>query len=30
MADEGSMRAAIMQAYDIIRLKGNWEEEGEA
>lgn len=30
LADEGSMRAAIMQAYDIIRLKGNWEEEGEA
>jgi 4-hydroxythreonine-4-phosphate dehydrogenase len=30
MADEGSMRAAIMQAYDIIRHKGNWEEEGEA
>jgi 4-hydroxythreonine-4-phosphate dehydrogenase len=29
MADEGSMRAAIMQAYDIIRHKGNWEEEGE-
>jgi len=29
VADEGSMRAAIMQAYDIIRHKGNWEEEGE-
>ncbi|MCH6199276.1 4-hydroxythreonine-4-phosphate dehydrogenase PdxA [Aquiflexum sp. LQ15W] len=28
-ADEGSMRAAIMQAYDIIRLKGNWEDEEE-
>jgi 4-hydroxythreonine-4-phosphate dehydrogenase len=27
MADEGSMRAAIMQAYDIIRQKSNWEEE---
>ncbi|MFD2035291.1 4-hydroxythreonine-4-phosphate dehydrogenase PdxA [Belliella marina] len=27
MADEGSMRAAIMQAYDIIKNKGNWEEE---
>jgi 4-hydroxythreonine-4-phosphate dehydrogenase len=30
MADEGSMRAAIMQAYDIIRHKGNWEEESES
>ncbi|MCH7413961.1 4-hydroxythreonine-4-phosphate dehydrogenase PdxA [Belliella sp. R4-6] len=27
MADEGSMRAAILQAYDIIRNKGNWDEE---
>lgn len=30
VADEGSMRAAILQAYDIIRHNGNWEEEGEA
>ncbi|MCR9014785.1 4-hydroxythreonine-4-phosphate dehydrogenase PdxA [Aquiflexum gelatinilyticum] len=29
VADEGSMRAAILQAYDIIRHNGNWEEEGE-
>lgn len=27
MADEGSMRAAILQAYDIIKNKGHWEEE---
>jgi 4-hydroxythreonine-4-phosphate dehydrogenase len=27
MADEGSMRAAIMQAYDIIRQKSDWEED---
>ena len=27
IADEGSMRAAILQAYDIIRNKGNWDEE---
>lgn len=27
VADEGSMRAAILQAYDVIRNRGNWEEE---
>ncbi|SNR93663.1 4-hydroxythreonine-4-phosphate dehydrogenase [Belliella buryatensis] len=27
VADEGSMRAAILQAYDIIRNRGNWEDE---
>lgn len=27
VADEGSMRAAIFQAYDILVLKGNWEED---
>ena len=27
IADEGSMRAAIFQAYDIIKNKGHWEEE---
>lgn len=27
IADEGSMRAAIMQAYDIIRNRNHWEEE---
>lgn len=27
IADEGSMRAAILQAYDIIKNKGHWEEE---
>jgi 4-hydroxythreonine-4-phosphate dehydrogenase len=27
MADEGSMQAAIMQAYDIVRNRGNWEDE---
>lgn len=27
LADEGSMRAAIMQAYDIIKNRGNWENE---
>lgn len=27
MADEGSMRAAILQAYDIIKNKAHWEEE---
>jgi 4-hydroxythreonine-4-phosphate dehydrogenase len=27
IADEGSMRAALFQAYDIIEKKGNWEEE---
>lgn len=27
IADEGSMRAAIFQAYDIIRERGEWEEE---
>lgn len=27
MADEGSMRAAILQAYDIIKNKGHWEED---
>jgi 4-hydroxythreonine-4-phosphate dehydrogenase len=27
IADEGSMRAAIFQAYDIIKNKGPWEEE---
>lgn len=27
MADEGSMRAALFQAYDIIQKKGNWEDE---
>jgi 4-hydroxythreonine-4-phosphate dehydrogenase len=27
VAEEGSMRAAIFQAYDIIRQTGNWEEE---
>jgi 4-hydroxythreonine-4-phosphate dehydrogenase len=26
LADEGSMRAAILQAYDIIKSRGNWEE----
>ncbi|GHB49604.1 4-hydroxythreonine-4-phosphate dehydrogenase PdxA [Mongoliitalea lutea] len=30
IADEGSMREAIFQAYDIIKNRGNWEsEEGE-
>lgn len=29
LADEGSMRAAIMQAYDIVRSRGAWEEEEE-
>ncbi|MBW3469475.1 4-hydroxythreonine-4-phosphate dehydrogenase PdxA [Arthrospiribacter ruber] len=29
IADEGSMRAAIMQAYDIIRNRMGWEEEEE-
>lgn len=29
LADEGSMRAAIMQAYDIVRSRGAWEEEDE-
>jgi 4-hydroxythreonine-4-phosphate dehydrogenase len=27
MADEGSMQAAIMQAYDIVRNRGNWEDD---
>ncbi|TVP43910.1 MAG: 4-hydroxythreonine-4-phosphate dehydrogenase PdxA, partial [Mongoliibacter sp.] len=27
IADEGSMRAAIMQAYDIVRSRKGWEEE---
>lgn len=27
VADEGSMRAAIMQAYDIIKNRGDWESE---
>lgn len=27
IADEGSMRAALFQAYDIIDQKGNWEDE---
>lgn len=27
LADEGSMRAAILQAYDIIKNRGNWENE---
>lgn len=27
IADEGSMRSALFQAYDIISKKGNWEEE---
>ena len=27
MAEPGSMRAAIFQAYDIIKKKGDWEEE---
>src|SRR5690606_32755182 len=27
LADEGSMRSAIFQAYDILSKKGNWEEE---
>ncbi|WP_373496113.1 4-hydroxythreonine-4-phosphate dehydrogenase PdxA [Aquiflexum sp.] len=26
-ADEGSMQAAILQAYDIVRNRGNWEED---
>jgi len=26
-ADEGSMRSAIFQAYEILSKKGNWEEE---
>lgn len=29
IADEGSMRAAILQAYDIIKNRGNWENEQE-
>ena len=29
IADEGSMRAAILQAYDIIKNRGSWENEGE-
>ncbi|RPA68245.1 4-hydroxythreonine-4-phosphate dehydrogenase PdxA [Cyclobacteriaceae bacterium YHN15] len=29
MADEGSMRAAIMQAYDIIKNRGDWETDEE-
>ncbi len=29
IADEGSMRAAILQAYDIIRNKENWDENDE-
>jgi 4-hydroxythreonine-4-phosphate dehydrogenase len=29
IADEGSMRAAIMQAYDIVRSRKGWEEEDE-
>ncbi|MEX2593779.1 MAG: 4-hydroxythreonine-4-phosphate dehydrogenase PdxA [Anditalea sp.] len=27
LAEEGSMRSALFQAYDIIAKKGNWEEE---
>ncbi|WP_194974315.1 4-hydroxythreonine-4-phosphate dehydrogenase PdxA [Aquiflexum lacus] len=27
LADEGSMQAAILQAYDIVRNRGNWEED---
>jgi 4-hydroxythreonine-4-phosphate dehydrogenase len=27
MADEGSMQSAILQAYDIVRNRGNWEED---
>lgn len=27
MAEEGSMRSALFQAYDILAKKGNWEEE---
>lgn len=27
MADEGSMQAAILQAYDIVRNRGNWEDD---
>ncbi|UJP64486.1 4-hydroxythreonine-4-phosphate dehydrogenase PdxA [Mongoliitalea daihaiensis] len=29
VADEGSMRAAILQAYDIIKNRSNWESEDE-
>lgn len=27
LADEGSMQAAILQAYDIVRNRGHWEED---
>lgn len=27
LADEGSMQAAILQAYDIVRNRGNWEDD---
>jgi 4-hydroxythreonine-4-phosphate dehydrogenase len=27
IADEGSMRAAMMEAHDIIKNRGNWEDE---
>lgn len=27
IADEGSMRAALFAAYDILTIKGGWEEE---
>ncbi|MCH7402069.1 4-hydroxythreonine-4-phosphate dehydrogenase PdxA [Belliella kenyensis] len=29
VADEGSMKSAIFQAYDILKNRGNWEEEEE-